>query len=226
MSLFLSLFMQVVMGIRIQQLYISKMRRNGKSVEYYSTKNKVEKVNSWLNMQNMTNLKLFSYQKVSLAMLWRFLMITKFLMGWINISQLFFSCISSYLPHFGLISSDHRVNPAIYGHFYGVWVRVSSFVGVQKPIIIPYVLFSAGELKGCTPLQWQALACCAIFRPLLLSRAPKGIISILKGAICAVLWVQRKIFILWLLLGISFRSANHKQSSQVGYSLYSTQGYY
>ena len=36
-------------------------------------------------------------------MLWRFLMITKFLIGCIDIPPQFISCVSLYLPHFGLM---------------------------------------------------------------------------------------------------------------------------
>ena len=73
--------MQVVMGIHIQQLDMSKISKNGKSVEYYCTKDPAEKGGIWLNIQDIMNLKLFVNQKVSFTILWKFLMITKFLMG-------------------------------------------------------------------------------------------------------------------------------------------------
>ena len=42
MSIFVSLFVKVVMGICIQQLYIWKMSKSGKSVGYLDTKDKAE----------------------------------------------------------------------------------------------------------------------------------------------------------------------------------------
>ena len=81
MSLFLSLFIQVVMGIRIEQLCILKMSKNGKSVGYSGTKDQVQEGSIWYHMQNMTNLKIFGYQKVNCTILWRFLTITKLPMG-------------------------------------------------------------------------------------------------------------------------------------------------
>ena len=68
------------MGICIQQLCISKMSKNGKSVEYLGTKDQVEKGSIWLHIQYTMNPKLFVSHKVNFAMLWTFLIITKFLM--------------------------------------------------------------------------------------------------------------------------------------------------
>ena len=51
------------MGIRIQQLCMSKMSKNGKSLEYFYTKDQVEEGSIWLYIQDMMNLKLFVYQK-------------------------------------------------------------------------------------------------------------------------------------------------------------------
>ena len=61
MSLFLSLFVQVVMFIRIQQLCMYKMSKNGKSVEYFDTKDQVEEGSIWLRIQDVKNLKLVGY---------------------------------------------------------------------------------------------------------------------------------------------------------------------
>ena len=66
---------------------MSKMSKNGKSVEYFGTKDQVEEGKIWLPIQDMMNLKLFGYQRVNLAMLWSFLIITKLLMGRIDILQ-------------------------------------------------------------------------------------------------------------------------------------------
>ena len=56
---------------------MSKMRKNGKSVEYFNTKDHAEEGNIWLHIQDIMNLKLLSYCKVSFTMLWGFLIITK-----------------------------------------------------------------------------------------------------------------------------------------------------
>ena len=62
MSLFLSLFIQLVIGIHIQQLCRSKISKNGKSVGLLDTKDqKKEEGSIWLNFQDTTNVKLFSY---------------------------------------------------------------------------------------------------------------------------------------------------------------------
>ena len=57
------------MGIHIQQLCMSKISKNGKSVEHFATKDQVEVGSIWLNIQNMMNLKLIGYDKVNLAIL-------------------------------------------------------------------------------------------------------------------------------------------------------------
>ena len=69
MSLFLSLFVQVVMGIHIQQLCMSKMSKNGKSVEYFNTKDQVERGSIWLYTQDIMYQKLVGYQKVNFAII-------------------------------------------------------------------------------------------------------------------------------------------------------------
>ena len=69
MSLFLSLFIQLVMGIRIQQLYMVEMSKNGKLVEYFNIKDQVEEGSICLHIHNMTNLKLICYHKVIFAVL-------------------------------------------------------------------------------------------------------------------------------------------------------------
>ena len=97
-SLFLSLFMQVVMGIHIQQLYISNMSKNGKLVGYFSTRDQVEKGSICLPIRDTMNLKLVGYQKVNLAMLWTFLIIAEFLIVCLDTSQPFVNCVSPYLP--------------------------------------------------------------------------------------------------------------------------------
>ena len=51
--------MQVEMGIRIQQLCISKISKNGKSVGFLDTKDKVEEGSIQLNIKDLTNFKLF-----------------------------------------------------------------------------------------------------------------------------------------------------------------------
>ena len=61
MSLFLSLFVQVVMGIHIQWLCMLKMSKNGRLVEYFRTKYHVEEGSIWLPIYNKMNLKLFGY---------------------------------------------------------------------------------------------------------------------------------------------------------------------
>ena len=61
MSLFLSFFLQVVIGINIQQLCISKINKNVKLVEYYSIKDQLEKRIIQLHIQDMMNLKLVFY---------------------------------------------------------------------------------------------------------------------------------------------------------------------
>ena len=62
--------MRLVMGIRIQQLCILKMSKNGKSLEYLDTEDQAEG-RIWLHIQDVTNLKLVGYLKVNFAMLWR-----------------------------------------------------------------------------------------------------------------------------------------------------------
>ena len=69
MSLFLSLFMWVVMGILIQQLCMLQMSKNGKLVDYFSTKDQAAEGNIWLPMQDTTNLKLVDFQTVNSTML-------------------------------------------------------------------------------------------------------------------------------------------------------------
>ena len=69
MSLFLSLFMQVVMGIHIQQLSMSKISMSGKLVEYFDTKYQVEEGSIWLHIQDIKNLKIVGYQRVNFTML-------------------------------------------------------------------------------------------------------------------------------------------------------------
>ena len=66
---FLKPLVQVMMGICIQQLYISKMSKNGKSVGYFQIKDQVQKGSIWLHIQDMMNLKLVGYQKVNFATL-------------------------------------------------------------------------------------------------------------------------------------------------------------
>ena len=102
-SLLLSLFVKMVMGIHVQQLCMLKVSKNGKSVEYFGTKNQVQEGSIWLLIQDPMNLKPVGYQRFNLLMLWRFLMITKFLMVWLDFSQWFFSYVSPYLPRFGLM---------------------------------------------------------------------------------------------------------------------------
>ena len=57
------------MGIHIQQLCMLKMSKNGKSVEYFGTKDQVEEGSIWLHIQDIMNLKLVGYQKVNFTML-------------------------------------------------------------------------------------------------------------------------------------------------------------
>ena len=57
------------MGIHIQQLCISKISKNGKSMEHFAINDQVEVGSIWLNIQNMMNLKLIGYDKVNLAIL-------------------------------------------------------------------------------------------------------------------------------------------------------------
>ena len=69
MFLFSSLFVQVVIGIRIQKLYLSKMSKNGKLVEYLDMKDQVEKGGNCFHIQDITNLNLFGYLRVNLEIL-------------------------------------------------------------------------------------------------------------------------------------------------------------
>ena len=70
-SLLLSLFLQVVMDIRIQHLCRSKMSKSWKSVGYFGTKVQVEKGSIWLHFKDIMNINLVGYLTVNLAMLWR-----------------------------------------------------------------------------------------------------------------------------------------------------------
>ena len=47
---------------------MSKMSKNGKSLEYFDTKDQVEEGSIWLRIQDMMNNKLFGYQKVNNAL--------------------------------------------------------------------------------------------------------------------------------------------------------------
>ena len=49
------------MGISIQQLCISKISKNGKSVGLLDTKDQPEEGSIWLNFQDTANVKLFGY---------------------------------------------------------------------------------------------------------------------------------------------------------------------
>ena len=69
----------MVMSIHIQQLRISKMSKNGKSVGYLDIKDQLEKRSTWLNIQYIMNLKLTGYLKMNFSMLLRFWIITEFL---------------------------------------------------------------------------------------------------------------------------------------------------
>ena len=137
---------------------------------------------------------------------------SKFLMVWIGISQWVVSCISSYLPYFGLMWSDHRVLTAMSGHSDGLWVWAGIYVGAWMPIVVPYILLSMGELQGCTPLQQLTLACCTAAQPLVPSRVPIFTGYIYKGPICGVLWKKKKLITLWLLVKFAFKPLSTNQS--------------
>ena len=49
------------MGIHIQQLYVLKMSKNGKSVEYFGTKDQMEEGSICLHIQDIMNMKLLGY---------------------------------------------------------------------------------------------------------------------------------------------------------------------
>ena len=57
------------MGIPIQQLYMLKMSKSGKSVRYFGNKDQVEEGSIGLHIQDMMNINLFAYQKANLAVL-------------------------------------------------------------------------------------------------------------------------------------------------------------
>ena len=64
----------------IQQLCILKISKNGKSVGYLDTKDQAKEGSIRLYIQDTMNLNLVAYLKANFTMLWRFLMIAKFLM--------------------------------------------------------------------------------------------------------------------------------------------------
>ena len=59
------------MGICIQQLCKLKMSKNGKSVEYFDTKDQAKEGSIWLHIQDTINLNHVGYLKVNFTILWR-----------------------------------------------------------------------------------------------------------------------------------------------------------